>query len=209
MHDDELHRFKSGIHFLKYAAERYGYQRDRRERQRLEPRAPPSSDGRQDRRAPRPATGTGPTLRSATIATTAPRVELIRNGTDASLLGSVREELRSWLGMARPVPQALEPPRRSLPAQQRPFAEVFAGGACVASDMRLPLQSRGPSPMRPCRIRALRRAPGASTRREYVVLFDHRDDTGTLTGFEVKNRKIHEGFAAGGSKSAWQSASRQ
>src|ERR1019366_9851110 len=31
MHDDELHRFKSDIHFLHYAADRYGYQRDRRE----------------------------------------------------------------------------------------------------------------------------------------------------------------------------------
>ena len=31
MHDDELHRFKSDIHFLQYAADRYGYQRDGRE----------------------------------------------------------------------------------------------------------------------------------------------------------------------------------
>ena len=31
MHDDELHRFKSDIHFLHYAADRYGYRRDRRE----------------------------------------------------------------------------------------------------------------------------------------------------------------------------------
>src|SRR5258708_22332251 len=31
MYDDELHRFKSDIHFVRYAVDRYGYQRDRRE----------------------------------------------------------------------------------------------------------------------------------------------------------------------------------
>ena len=35
----------------------------------------------------------------------------------------------------------------------------------------------------------------------------HRDEAGALTGFEVKNRGF-TGFAAGGTKSAWQSAAR-
>ena len=36
------------------------------------------------------------------------------------------------------------------------------------------------------------------------VLFAHRDDSGALTGFEVKNRGF-TGFASGGKKTAWQS----
>ncbi len=39
------------------------------------------------------------------------------------------------------------------------------------------------------------------------VLFAHRDESGELTGFEVKSRGF-TGFAAGGTKSAWQSAAR-
>jgi hypothetical protein len=39
------------------------------------------------------------------------------------------------------------------------------------------------------------------------VLFAHSDDAGAVTGFEVKNHGF-TGFAAGGRKTAWQSAAR-
>jgi hypothetical protein len=125
-----------------------------------------------------------------------------RRGRHLSL-GSVREELRSWLGTPRPLPEALELPRRSPAALQRPVAEVFEA-ARVASTCEY-LGARG---LRPETLSHPRFAGTWRIDARGNVLFAHRDEAGVLTGFEVKNRGF-TGFAAGGTKSAWQSAARE
>ena len=71
MYDDELHRFKSDIHLVQFAADRCGYQRDRAREQRLEPCAPAHRRPTTRSLSARTGTATGPTSRSATNATTA------------------------------------------------------------------------------------------------------------------------------------------
>ncbi len=112
MHDDELHRFKSDIHFLHYAADRYGYQRDRRESSVSSHvlRHPASGDKivvRKDRDGHWTYFSVRDDRDHGTL------IDFVqRRGRHVSL-GSVREELRSWLGTPRPLPEALELPRRS------------------------------------------------------------------------------------------------
>jgi Toprim-like/Protein of unknown function (DUF3991) len=198
MHDDELHRFKSDIHFLHYAADRYGYRRDRRE----------SSVSSHVLR--HPATGDKIVVRKdcdghwtyfsvrddrdhGTI------IDFVQRRGRHPSLGSVREELRSWLGTPRPLPETLDLPRRSPRAQQRPMAEVFES-ARVASTCDY-LAARG---LRPETLSDLRFAGTWRLDRRGNVLFAHRDESGALTGFEVKSRGF-TGFASGGKKTAWQS----
>jgi hypothetical protein len=198
MHDDELHRFKSDIHFLHYAADRYGYRRERRE----------SSVSSHVLR--HPATGDKIVVRKdcdghwtyfsvrddrdhGTI------IDFVQRRGRHPSLGSVREDLRSWLGTPRPLPETLELPRRSVPAQRRPVAEVFES-ARVASTCDY-LAARG---LRPETLSDLRFAGTWRLDKRGNVLFAHRDESGALTGFEVKSRGF-TGFASGGKKTAWQS----
>jgi Toprim-like/Protein of unknown function (DUF3991) len=198
MHDDELHRFKSDIHFLHYAADRYGYQRDRRESSvSSHVLRHPVTDDKIIVRKDWDGHWTYFSVRDDRDHGTL--IDFVqRRGRHVSL-GLVREELRGWLGTPRSVPDYLEPPRRSLPVQRRSIAEVFEA-ARVASTCDY-LRARG---LRPETLSDPRFAGTWRLDARGNVLFAHRDDTGALTGFEVKNRGF-TGFAAGGTKTAWQS----
>jgi hypothetical protein len=198
MHDDELHRFKSDIHFLHYAADRYGYRRDRRESSvSSHVLRHPVTDDKIVVRKDRDGHWTYFSVRDDRDHGTI--VDFVQRRGRHLSLGSVREELRSWLGTSRPLPKTLELPRHSSRAHQRPVAEVFEA-ARVASTCDY-LAARG---LRPETLSDLRFAGTWRLDRRGNVLFAHRDESGALTGFEVKNRGF-TGFAAGGTKTAWQS----
>ena len=108
------------------------------------------------------ATGTGRTSRSATIATTAPS-STSSSDVAGPLLGSVREELRSWLGTARPAPMPSRRARRGGPR-----ARAVGRPRCSrrrASSPRATTSARGAFARRPCPTRASP-APGASSARQ-------------------------------------------
>jgi hypothetical protein len=202
MHDDELHRFKSDIHLVHLAADRYGYQRDRRESSVSSHvlRHAATNDKivvRKDRDGHWTYFSVRDDRDHGTI------VDFVQHRGRHVSLGSVREELRSWLGTPRPLPEALELPRRSAHAQQRPVAEVFETARVVETCSYL--SSRG---LRPETLSDPRFAGTWRLDTRGNVLFAHHDETGALTGFEVKNRGF-TGFAAGGTKTAWQSAPRE
>jgi len=198
MHDDELHRFKSDIHFLHYAADRYGYLRDRRESSvSSHVLRHPGTDDKIVVRKDRDGHWTYFSVRDDRDHGTI--IDFVQRRGRHPSLGSVREELRSWLGTPRPLPETLELPRHSPRAQQRPVAEVFEA-ARVASACDY-LAARG---LRPETLSDLRFAGTWRIDRRGNVLFAHRDESGALTGFEVKSRGF-TGFAAGGTKTAWQS----
>jgi hypothetical protein len=199
MHDDELHRFKSDIHFLHYAADRYGYRRDRRESSvsshvlRHE-----ASDDKIVVRKDQDGHWTYFSVRDGRDHGTI--IDFVRRRGRHFSLGCVREELRSWLGTPRPLPEALELPRRSLPAPRRPVAEVFEAARVASTCDYLAARGLRPETLSDPRFAGTWRVDARGN-----VLFAHRDETGLLTGFEVKGRGF-TGFAAGGTKSAWQSA---
>ena len=198
MHDDELHRFKSDIHFLHYAADRYGYRRERRESSvSSHVLRNPASGDKIVVRKDRDGHWTYFSVRDARDHGTI--VDFVQRRGRHLSLGSVREELRSWLGTPRPLPETLELPRRSMPSEPRPFAEVFEA-ARVASSCDY-LRARG---LRPQTLSGPRFAGTWRVDARGNVLFAHRDETGALTGFEVKSRGF-TGFASGGKKTAWQS----
>jgi hypothetical protein len=201
MHDDELHRFKSDIHFVHYAADRYGYQRDRRESSvSSHVLRHPVSDDKIVVRKDRDGHWTYFSVRDDRDHGTL--IDFVqRRGRHVSL-GSVREELRSWLGTPRPVPDYLEPPRRSVPTERRLFAEVFEAARAASTCDYLCARGLRPETLSDPRFAGTWRVDARGN-----VLFAHRDDTGVLTGFEIKNRGF-TGFATGGTKSAWQSALR-
>jgi hypothetical protein len=198
MNDDELQRFKSDIHFLHYAADRYGYERDRRASSvSSHVLRHPASDDKIVVRKDRDGHWTYFSVRDDRDHGTI--IDFVQRRGHHTSLGSVREELRSWLGTPRPLPEMLELPRPSPRGQQRPVAEVFES-ARVTSTCDY-LAERG---LRPETLSDLRFADSWRVDRRGNVLFAHRDESGALTGFEVKNRGF-TGFAAGGTKTAWQS----
>ena len=199
MYDQELERFKSDINLIHYAIDRYGYQRDRRE----------SSRGSHVMR--HPGTGDKIIVRKAegghwtyfsvrddrdngTI------IDFVTARSRYGSLGHVRQELREWLGTARPEPPYLPPPTVSPPCDRRALAAAFA--AASAADNSPYLNARG---IRPETLRAPRFAGTWGLDARGNTLFVHRADAGEITGFEIKNRGF-TGFAPGGIKSAWQSA---
>jgi hypothetical protein len=202
MHDDELHRFKSDIHFLHYAADRYGYQRDRRESSvASHVLRHPATDDKIVVRKDRDGHWTYFSVRDDRDHGTI--IDFVQRRGRYLSLGSVREELRSWLGTARPVPDAVETPRRSLPARRRPVAEVFEAARVVSTCDYLCARGLRPETLSDARFASTWRLDARGS-----VLFAHRDEAGALTGFEVKSRTF-TGFAAGGTKTAWQSSARE
>ena len=162
MHDDELHRFKSDIHFLHYAADRYGYQRDRRESSvASHVLRHPATDDKIVVRKDRDGHWTYFSVRDDRDHGTI--IDFVQRRGRHLSLGSVREELRSWLGTARPVPDSLEPPRRSAVA--RSTGRWPRCSRRHASRPRATTSPRGAFAPRPCPTRASR-APGASMRAE-------------------------------------------
>ncbi len=198
MHDDELHRFKSDIHFLHFAADRYGYRRSRRESSvASHVLRHPATDDKIVVRKDRDGHWTYFSVRDDRDHGTI--VDFVQRRGRHPSLGSVRKELRSWLGMARPLPETFELPRRSAPADRRPVAEVIeAARVAVTCDY---LSARG---LRPETLSDPRFAGTWRVDARGNVLFAHRYDSGALTGFEIKNRGF-TGFASGGKKTVWQS----
>jgi hypothetical protein len=198
MHDDELHRFKSDIHFLHYASDRYGYRRSRRESSVASHvlRHPATNDKivvRKDRDGHWTYFSVRDDRDHGTI------VDFVQRRTRHSSLGSVRQELRSWLGTARPLPETFDLPRRSAPAERRSVAEVFEAARVSSTCDYLSARGLRPETLSDPRFAGTWRVDARGN-----VLFAHRDDSGALTGFEVKNRGF-TGFASGGKKTAWQS----
>jgi hypothetical protein len=199
MHDDELHRFKSDIHLAEYAAERYGYQRDRRESSARSHVLRHTSSGdkivvRQDDDGHWTYFSVRDDRDHGTI------VDFVRQRGRHPSLGSVRQELRQWLGTARPVPEYAAPPVRRDPGISP--ADAFL--AARVADTCAYLAGRG------LRSETLRDPRFAGTWRLDArgnVLFVHRGEDDVITGFEIKNRGF-TGFAPGGTKSAWRSAVR-
>jgi hypothetical protein len=202
MVDSELDRFKSDISLLRYAVERYGYQRDRRKSSRSSHvlRHPITDDKIIVRRNP-DRHWTYFSVRddrdNGTI------VDFVKTRARHSSLGHVRQELRQWLGTARPERDdwTVADATGSAIAAHDPRAVAEAFSAARVAETSHYLQTRG-----------LRRETLSCERfigtwrlgARGNVLFAHRDDAGVLTGFEVKNRGF-TGFASGGKKTAWQS----
>jgi hypothetical protein len=199
MHDHELHRFKTDIHLVHFAVDRFGYQRDWRESSASSHvlRHPVTDDKivvRKDRDGHWTYFSVRDDRDHGTI------VDFVQKRGGHRSLGSVREELRQWLGTERPLVDYVQarPPRdRTLPAQ------VFAAARFTASCAYL--HARG---LRRETLGDLRFAGTWAHDARGNALFVHRDDAGAVTGFEVKNVGF-TGFAAGGTKSAWQSIARR
>jgi hypothetical protein len=121
-------------------------------------------------------------------------------------LGAVRKELRLWLGVDRPrlSPQLY---RRNLKAQVRDPAAVNSTYASAASapESRY-LAGRG---VRSETLRDKRFAESFRVDARGNVLFGHLDpsDPARVVGFEIKNNGF-TGFATGGRKTFWRSATR-
>lgn len=196
MRDDELHRFKSDIHLLQYAIERYGYRRDRAASSRASQvlRHPTSNDKIVVRRA---ADGHWTYFSVRDERDNGTILDFIKERGGHRSLGPVCEELRGWFGIARPQAEWLPPP---APARdRRAIIEAFARAR--VSETCCYLKSRGI-----CRetLSDPRFAPTWRLDARGNALFAHRDEQGELTGYEIKGPRF-TGFAAGGTKTAWQS----
>jgi hypothetical protein len=200
MYDHELDAFKRDIHLVDFACGRYGYVRDRRESSRAchVLRHEPTDDKIVVRRD---ADGhwTYFSVRDGRDSGTVIDFVQLRGGRG---LREVREELRRYLGTARPEADMCGPsprvaPRSGLP-DPRP-AEVFARASPGESCLYLNTRGLRPETLsHPRFVGTWRIGPRQN------VLFAHTDDAGAVTGFEVKNDGF-TGFAAGGRKTAWQS----
>lgn len=200
MYDHELDCFKRDIHLVAFAVERYGYVRDRRESSRASHvlRHEASDDKivvRQD------ADGhwTYFSVRDGRDNGTVIDFVQARGGRG---LREVREELRRYLGSARPPPEHPATSPRPARLDTRSVEEAFAQAR--RADNSPYLNARG---LRPETLGDRRFADTWRLGPYQNVLFAHRDDTGAVTGFEVKNQGL-TGFATGGRKSAWQSQAR-
>lgn len=203
MVDFEWHRFKSDISLLHYAIDRYGYARDRRESSRASHvlRHLKTDDKIIVRRD---ADGHWTYFSVRDDRDHGTIVDFVQHREPASSLGEIRQELRHWLGCARPdsdlTPYAPPPGAPVLPSPK--VAEAFAAARIVRSHAYL--AERGIPTETPADPRF------EDTWRQDArgnVLFAHRDDAGELTGFEVKNGGF-TGFSPGGTKSVWQSLAR-
>lgn len=201
MYDAELDRFKSDIHLVQYAVERYGYQRDRRESSRASHvlRHP----GTDDKIIVRKAEGghwTYFSVRddrdSGTI------IDFVRARGGHPSLGHVRQELRDWLGTPRPEPDCVPSPVTAPRRDVRALADAF--DRAKGAENCLYLNTRG---VRPETLRAARFAGCWGIDGRGNALFVHTTEAGEVTGFEVKGRGF-TGFSPGGTKSVWQSTGR-
>jgi hypothetical protein len=201
MRDDELHRFKTEIHFLEYAAERYGYQRDRRESSvASHVLRHPGTDDKIIVRTDRDGHWTYFSVRDDRDHGTI--VDFVQRRGGHRSLGEVRQELRHWLGTSRPVPDYALGGSGPANRERPPVAEVFAAARAVPTCDYL--SARG---LRRETLGDPRFAGTWRLDRRGAALFLHRDDAGAVTGFEIKSRGF-TGFAPGGRKAAWQSEAR-
>jgi hypothetical protein len=197
MYDAELDRFKRDIHLVQYALERFGYARDPRESSRHSHVL--RHAGTDDKIVVRHSDGHWTYFSVRDGRDNGTIVDFLQRRGVRSL-GEVRQQLRDWLGVARPPfeperirPAALEAARSATPAQ------AFA--AARSAENNPYLFARG------IRTETLREPRFAGTWRIDArgnTLFPHRDDAGDLTGYEIKNRGF-TGFAPGGTKTSWRS----
>ena len=193
MHDDELHRFKSDIHFLQYAADRYGYLRDRRESSvSSHVLRHPATDDKIVVRKDRDGHWTYFSVRDDRDHGTI--VDFVQRRGRHRFARVRPRGAPQWLGTARPVPEPSSAPTRRRPRRAGPWPRSLRPRA---SPPRAPTSTREAFAGRPCPTRASP-APGAWIARGNV-LFAHRDEAGAVTGFEIKSRGF-TGFAAGGTK---------
>ena len=199
MHDSELHRFKTDIDLVQYALDRYGYQRDRRESSRASHvlRHAATNDKIIVRQAP-DGHWTYFSVRDDRDHGTIIDFVQARGGHPS--LGAVREELRQWLGTARPPPDYGGRSVPAVPGDRRAIEQVFA--TARRTDHSPYLHARG---IRPETLRHPRFAGCWGVGPRGNALFVHTTEAGEVTGFEIKGPRF-TGFATGGTKSAWQSA---
>jgi hypothetical protein len=194
--DDELHRFKTDIPLVHYAVDRHGYQRDRRESSvSSHVLRHPTTGDKIVVRKDRDGHWTYFSVRDAHDHGTIVDFAQKRGGHRS--LGSVRQELRQWLGIEWPrLDDVQARPPRDITSPE----EVFDRAARFTASCAY-LHARG------LRRETLGDPRFAGTWAEDArgnALFVHRDDVGRVTGFEAKNVGF-TGFAPGGSKAAWQS----
>jgi hypothetical protein len=200
MYDDsELNRFKRDVHLLRYAVERHGYQRDPLKSSLFSHvLGHPTSGDKIIARRDTDGHWTYFSVRDEHDNGTV--IDFVLHRPPSNSLGDVRKELRQWLGTAPPDRaewQALACPAPT-PNLKR-TQDAFEAGRLTKTSWYL--ESRG------LRRETLSGPRFAGTWRIGArdnVLFPHHDDTGALTGFEMKNRGF-TGFSTGGTKSAWQS----
>ena len=199
MIDHELDGFKRDIHLVAFAAQRYGYVRDRRESSRAchVLRHLGSDDKivvRQDKDGHWTYFSVRDSGDNGTI------LDFVKARGTRSLT-EARHELRRYLGLPQPeIDRPSAPPQAG--ADVRSAAEAFA--RAFRADNSHYLNERG------IRIETLADTRFADTWRigpRQNVLFAHRDEQGVVTGFEIKNRGF-TGFATGGRKTAWLSVAR-
>jgi hypothetical protein len=201
MHDDELRRFKTDIPLVHFAADRYGYQRDRRESSvSSHVLRHPVTDDKIVVRKDRDGHWTYFSVRDDRDHGTI--VDFVQKRGGHRSLGSVREELRQWLGTERPAADYAPAPSRP-PRDRTSPAEAFAAAHVTASCAYL--HARG---LRRETLGDPRFAGTWAHDARGNALFVHRDDAGAVTGFEVKNVGF-TGFAPGGTKAVWQSIVRR
>jgi hypothetical protein len=201
MHDPEFDQFKRDIHLVDYAVRRYGYTRDPRESSRRSHvlRQPSTND----KIIVRQGEGHWTYFSVRDDHDNGTIIDFVQRRQSRSL-GEVRQELRGWLGIPRPAfepASAGEPPRPAPSPSPSPAARFEAARALENSPY---LNARG---IRPETLAAPRFRESWRVDDRGNTLFVHKDGAGEVTGFEVRNRSFI-GFAAGGTKSAWQSASR-
>ncbi len=199
MYDAELDRFKRDVHLLRYAIERYGYERSKPKSTRASHvLAHPTTgdkvvakltpDGRWIYFSVRDDRDHGTIIDFV--------LHRLRHGS----FGEARKELRRWLGSAPPDTGEWRAVAQPPPASDPRLAERAFLAARLAPTSAY-LESRGL-----CRetLSCPRFADTWRIDRHENVLFAHRDDRGTFTGCEVKNRGFTR-FSTGGKRTFWQS----
>ena len=199
MYDRELDRFKRDVHLLRYAIERYGYERSK-----------PKST-RASHVLAHPTTGDKvvakltPDGRWIYFSVRDDRdhgtvIDFVLHRLRRGSFGEARKELRGWLGSAPPDRSEWRALAQPAPAPDPRLADRAFLAARFAPTSAY-LESRG------LRRETLSSPRFAGTWRigpRDNVLFAHRDDTGTFTGCEVKNRGFTR-FSTGGKRTFWQS----
>lgn len=119
-------------------------------------------------------------------------------------LGATRKELRAWLREDRVRPP---PAVRLETSDHEPAAVAAAVPRAYTAAARTESRYLLGRALRRETMRASRFVDSLRVDRGGNVIFPHRDAAGQVVGFEIKNRGF-TGFATGGHKTAWLSATR-
>jgi hypothetical protein len=198
VYNAELDRFKRDVHLLRYVIERHGYERQENSTRSSHVLGHPTSGDKIIARLATDGHWTYFSVRDENDNGTV--VDFLLRRLRPRSLGEVRKELRGWLRMAPPERAEWTALARPAPAPDpRHIADDFAAARIARGSEYL--ESRG---LRPQILSSFRFETSWRIGARSNVLFPHRDETGDLTGFEIKNRSFTS-FSRGGKKSAWQS----